>query len=46
LIALAIATGIPVREWLEEGDRTIITALDLLQRPQRTAQHDQRQMSG
>ncbi len=30
MIALAVTSGIPVREWLAEDDRTIVTALQLL----------------
>lgn len=39
MIALAVATGIPPTVWAEEGERSIATAIDLLER-ERQRQED------
>ena len=42
LVELAIATHIPVREWLQEDDRTIITAIDVLDEQRREIERKSR----
>ena len=38
LVELAIATQIPVRAWLQEDDRTIITAIEVVETQAREIQ--------